>query len=148
TYATAVAFIVATTLVVVDMLHTMYPDVPDETLVATLPGLMAGVLGTSTALLLTLAVVVRPLTPTRLRLLPGWETGATLAAAVLGMLALSQALDSLAVVVGLGDSPALMLIRRTLEGTTGPDLFGAVVVVGLIAGTAEEVFFRGYMQSW
>jgi uncharacterized protein len=148
TYAAAVVFILLSGLVVVDMLHTMYPDVPEETLLATLPGLMAGILGTSTALLLTLVIVVRPLTPARLRLRPGWETGPTLAAAVLGTLALSQALDSLAVVVGVGDSPALTLIRRTLEGTTGPDLFGAVVVVGLIAGSAEEIFFRGYMQSW
>ena len=92
-------------------------------------------------------LVVRPLTPARLRLLPGWETGVTLAVMVLGVLALGQALESLTIVIGLGDSPTLVLIRRLLEGTAGPDLFGAVVVLGLIASTAEEIFFRGYMQS-
>ena len=141
------AGIFATTGIAIETLHTMYPDVPETTLLGTLPGLMAGSLAASTGLLLTLVLVVRPLTPARLRLLPGWETGPTLAVAVLGLLALGQALESLAVVVGLGDSPALVLIRRMLEGTVGPDLFGAVVVLGLIAGSAEEIFFRGYMQS-
>ena len=147
TYAAAVAGIFATTGIAIETLHTMYPDVAETTLLGTLPGLMAGSLAASTGLLLTLVLVVRPLTPARLRLLPGWENGPTLAAAVLGLLALGQALESLAVVVGLGDSPALVLIRRMLEGTIGPDLFGAVVVLGLIAGSAEEIFFRGYMQS-
>ena len=147
TYAAAVAGIFATTGIAIETLHTMYPDVPEATLLGTLPGLMAGSLAASTGLLLTLVLVVRPLTPARLRLLPGWETGPTIAAAVVGLLALGQALESVAALVGLGDSPALALIRRMLEGTTGPDLFGAVVVLGLIAGTAEEIFFRGYMQS-
>jgi len=147
TYAAAVAGIFATTLIALERLHTMYPDVPEATLLGTLPGLLAGSLAASTGLVLTLVLVVRPLTPARLRLLPGWETGPTLAVMVLGLLALGQALESLTIVVGLGDSPALVLIRRLLEGTLGPDLFGAVVVLGLIAGTAEEIFFRGYMQS-
>ena len=147
TYAAAVAGIFATTGIAIETLHTMYPDVPEATLLGTLPGLLAGSLAASTGLVLTLVLVVRPLTPVRLRLLPGWETGATLAVMVLGLLALGQALESLTIVVGLGDSPALVLIRRLLEGTMGPDLFGAVVVLGLIAGTAEEIFFRGYMQS-
>jgi len=148
TYAAAVAGILATTGIAFETLHAMYPDVPEATLQGTLPALIAGSLATSTALLLTLVLVVRPLTPARLRLVPGWETGPTLAAVVLGGVAFSQTLDSLAVVVGLGDSPVLALIQRMLEGTTGPDLFGAVVVLGLIVGTAEEIFFRGYMQSW
>ena len=37
--------------------------------------------------------------------------------------------------------------RRVLETAVGPDLFGAVVVFGVIAGAAEELFFRGYMQT-
>src|SRR5215470_19756264 len=147
TYAAAVAGILATTGIAFETLHTMYPDVPEATLQSTLPALIAAVLATSAALLLTLVLVVRPLTPARLRLLPGWETGPTLVAVVLGAVAFSQTLDSLAIVLGLGDSPVLVLVRRMLEGTTGPDLFGAVLVLGPIASTAEEVFFRGYMQS-
>jgi len=147
TYAAAVGGILATTQIAMETLHTMYPDVPEATLLDTLPGLMAVGLGTATGLVLTLVLVVRPLTPARLRLLPGWETGVTLAVMVLGVLALGQTLESLTIVIGLGDSPTLVLIRRLLEGAVGPDLFGAVLVLGLIASTAEEVFFRGYMQS-
>jgi uncharacterized protein len=147
TYAAAVAGIIATTQLAVETLHSMYPDVPEATLLDTLPGVVAASLSASTALVLTLVLVVRPLTPVRLRLLPGWESGSTLAVMVLGLLALGQTLDSLTVAIGLGEGPTLVLLRRLLQGTVGPDLFGAVLVFGLIAGTAEEVFFRGYMQS-
>jgi uncharacterized protein len=148
TYAIAVVGILASGKTTFDTLHAMYPDASEESLLSTLPTLIVGTLTTSTVLVLTLVLVARALTPARLRLLPGWETGPTLVAAVLGTLALSRALDSLAVVVGLGDSPSLVMIRQMLVGTTGPELFGAVVVLGLIAATAEEIFFRGYMQSW
>lgn len=147
TYAAAVAGIFATTGIAIETLHTMYPDVPEATLLGTLPGLLAGSLAASTGLLLTLVLVVKPLTPARLRLRPGWETGPALAVMVIGLLALGQALDSLTIVLGLRESQAIVLIRRLLESTAGPDLFGAVVVLGVIAGSAEEIFFRGYMQS-
>jgi len=39
------------------------------------------------------------------------------------------------------------VIRRALAGAVGPDLFLAVVVIGVLAGTAEEAFFRAYMQT-
>src|SRR5262245_25756211 len=94
TYAAAVAGIFATTSIAIETLHTIYPDVPEATLLSTLPELIAGSLAASTGLLLTLVLVVRPLTPARLRLLPGWETGPTLAVVVLGLLALGQALES------------------------------------------------------
>jgi membrane protease YdiL (CAAX protease family) len=147
TYLAAVAGIFATTGIAVEVLHSVYPDVPELTLVRTLPGLLAGSLAASSGLLLTLMLVVRPLDPVRFRLLPGGETGSTLAAAVLGLLALGQALDSLTVLLGLDARGSLQLIRRALEGTTGPDLFGAVVVLGVVAGASEEIFFRGYMQA-
>jgi uncharacterized protein len=147
TYAAAVGAIFVTTAIAIETLHTIYPDEPETKLLETLPGLMAGTLAASTGLLASLALFVRSLTPARLRLLPGWETGPTIAVAVLGLLALGQALESVTVLVGLADSPALVLIRRMLQGTTGLDLFGAVIVLGLIAGSAEEIFFRGYMQS-
>src|SRR5438876_11835505 len=41
----------------------------------------------------------------------------------------------------------MVIVRRVLEGAVGPDLFGAVLVFGVIAGIAEELFFRGYMQT-
>jgi membrane protease YdiL (CAAX protease family) len=147
TYLAAVAGIFATTGVAIEVLRSVYPDVPEATLVRTLPGLLAGSLAASAGLLLTLLLVVRPVDPARLRLLPGWETGPTLLVATLGLLALGQALDSLTVLAHVDDRGSLQLIRQLLEGTTGPDLFGAVVVLGVVAGGAEEIFFRGYMQS-
>src|SRR6267142_5950272 len=95
TYLAAVAGMFATTQIAIDTLLTMYPDVPEARLLDTLPGLIAVSLGASTALVLTLVLVVRPLTPARLRLLPGWETGSTLVVMVLGALALGQALEAL-----------------------------------------------------
>src|SRR6185503_15753470 len=56
-------------------------------------------------------------TATALRLTPGTESGRALLVMTLGTLALGQTLDSL------------------------------VTLVGLVAGTAEETFFRGYMQT-
>jgi len=66
---------------------------------------------------------------------------------VLGMLALGQMLDSLTWLVGLGERGSMVIVRRVLETAVGPDLFGAVVVFGVIAAAAEELFFRGYMQT-
>ena len=147
TYLAAVAGIFATTSIAFEILRSVYPEVPTLTLVGTLPGLLAGSLAASSGLLLTLLLVVRPLDPVRFRLMPGGETGSTLAAAVLGLLALGQALDSLTVLLHLDDRGSLQIIRQALEGVIGPDLFGAVLVLGVVAGAAEEIFFRGYMQS-
>lgn len=147
TYLAAVAGIVATTGVAVETLRSMYPDVPDTALVGTLAGLLALSLAASSGLILTLLLVARPLEPARLRLLPGWETGPVLAAMTLGLLALGQALDSLTTLLGLADRGSLGLIRKVLQGAGGPDLFGAVLVLGLAAGASEEIFFRGFMQS-
>jgi membrane protease YdiL (CAAX protease family) len=147
TYLAAVAGIFATSAIAVEALHSIYPDVPTRSLIDTLPGLLALSLAASSSLLLTLLLVVRPLEPARFRLQPGGETGSTLFAAVLGLLALGQALDSLTVLLGLDARGSLQLIKRMIEGVRGPDLFGAVVVLGVVAGASEEIFFRGYMQA-
>src|SRR5207237_1596260 len=47
----------------------------------------------------------------------------------------------------LGGRGSLPAIRRALVGAEGGELFAAVVVLGVLAGTAEELFFRGYMQT-
>lgn len=147
TYVAAVAGIFATSGIAIVALKAMFPDVADQALLQSLPGLMAGSLASSTALIMTLLVIVQPTTPASLRLLPGWETGRALVVMVLGMLALGQLLDSLTWVVGWGDRGSMVFVRRVLESAVGPDLFGAVLVFGLIAGVSEEIFFRGFMLT-
>ena len=147
TYVAAVAGIVFGSVIAIAALKSIFPDVPDEALLHSLAALIAGSLASSFALVFTLLAIVQPTTPAALRLAPGWETGGALAVMALGMLTLGQALDSLTWLMGLGQHGAMMVVRRVLEGAIGPDLFGAVVVFGPIAGVAEELFFRGYMQT-
>jgi len=104
-------------------------------------------MASSAALIVTLLIVARPLAAAPLRLVPGRETADQLAAMVVGTLALGQALDSATLLAGLANRGAMAVIRRAIEGAAGPDLFAAVVVIGVLAGSAEEVFFRGYMQT-
>jgi membrane protease YdiL (CAAX protease family) len=147
TYAAAVVVVVATTWLAIGVLREVYPDVPETELVRTLPGLLAGSLAASSGLLLTLLLLVRPLDAARLRLRPGWESGPALAVMTLGLLSLGQALDSLTTLLALADRGSLPLIRQVLTGIRGSELVGAVLVLGVVAGSAEEIFFRGYMQS-
>jgi membrane protease YdiL (CAAX protease family) len=147
TYAAAVAGIFAVSGVAIIALVSAYPDVPEQTLLRSLPALLAGSVAASTALLLTIVLVVRPLEPGALRLRPGWESGRALGMMVIGILALGQSLDSVTTLAGLGDRSAMATIRSVLQQAAGADLFGAVIVIGVLAGTVEEIFFRGYMQT-
>jgi hypothetical protein len=147
TYVAAVAGIFATSFFAIVTLKAIFPDTPDQALLQSLAALIAGSLASSFALIFTLLAIVQPTTPTALRLAPGWETGRALGVMALGMLTLGQALDSLTWLAGFGERGTMVIVRRVLEGAVGPDLFGAVMVFGVIAGTAEELFFRGYMQT-
>lgn len=129
------------------VLASMYPEVPPATLLRELPGLLAGAIASSLALILTLLLANHGFAPARLRMRPGRESGRDIAVMILGMLSLGQALDSLTVLVGLGRHGALWDARQTLAGVAGEELFLAVVVIGPLAGAAEEVFFRGFMQG-
>jgi membrane protease YdiL (CAAX protease family) len=91
--------------------------------------------------------VVRPFELGRLRLRPGRERGRTLLLIILGTLGLGQALDSAVMLLGLAHRGAMAVIRRALEGAAGGELFLAVVLIGVLAGAAEEIFFRGYIQT-
>ena len=146
-YLLAFVSIVGFSLIAAVMLRSASPELSEHEVFDGLPGLLAGGVASSTALLLTVLVVARPLEPARLRLVPGRETGAQLAAMILGTLALGQVLDSATILAGLGNRGAMAVIRRAIEGAAGPELFAAVVVIGVLAGSAEEVFFRGYMQT-
>ena len=146
-YVLAFAMIVVFSLLAGAIVRELYPEIPERQVFDGLPGLIAGGIASSAGLALTVAAVTRPLAPAALRLLPGWETGPALGVMVVGMLALGQALDSLAMLAGLGRQGTMVAIRRALEGAVGPELFLAVLVIGVLAGTAEELFFRAYMQT-
>jgi uncharacterized protein len=147
TYVAAVAAIFAVSGVAIVALLSAYPDVPEQTLLRSLPALLAGSVAASTALVLTILLIVRPVEVETLRLRPGWESGRVLAVMVIGLIALGQSLDSATTLAGLGERGSMKMIRTVLQGTAGPELFGAVLVIGLLAGSAEEIFFRGYMQT-
>jgi membrane protease YdiL (CAAX protease family) len=146
-YLVAVLTILLASLAALGALRAVHPDVPDIELLAGAAGLIAGGLASSMALVLTVALVSHPFEAAKLRLVPGRETGVDLGAAVVGMLALGQALDSVTMLTGLGRQGAMPAIRRALSGMEGGELFAAVIVLGLMAGAAEELFFRGYMQT-
>jgi hypothetical protein len=146
-YLVAILTIILASLAALGALRAANPDVPDAELLGGVIGLIVGGLASSTALVLTVVLVSQPFEAAALRLVPGRETGVDLAAAVLGMLALGQTLDSATMLTGLGRRGSMPAIRQALTGIDGGELFAAVVVLGLLAGAAEEVFFRGYMQT-
>jgi len=139
--------IVAFSFVAVAVVRSLYPELPERAALEGLPGLLAGSVASSVAFVLTALIASGSAAPAALRLVPGRETGRTLLLAIVGMLALGQTLDSLIVLTGLAHHGNILLIRQALAQATGPDLFLAVLVVGVLAGSAEEIFFRGYMQS-
>jgi hypothetical protein len=145
--AAAFVTIVAFSLVAAAAVRSLYPDLSDQAAFEGLPGLLAGSVASSAAFVLTALIASGGAAPAALRLLPGRETGRTLVLVVVGMLSLGQTLDSLTVLAGLAQHGNMVMIRRALAQAAGPDLFLAVLIVGLLAGTAEEIFFRGYVQT-
>jgi len=143
----ALVAIFALSLLAVAVVRSLYPDLSDRAALEGLPGLLALSIATSAAFVLTALIASGSPMPAALRLAPGRESGLTLVLGVVGMLALGQTLDSLTALARLGEHGSMAMIRQALAHAAGPDLFLAVLVVGVLAGTAEEVFFRGYMQT-
>lgn len=66
---------------------------------------------------------------------------------VVGLLCLSQAIDSGFALLGWSDLGTIGMMTRGIEQASGMTLALAVVTIGLGAGISEEMFFRGFMQT-
>ena len=146
-YGATFVGIVVVSLLAALVVHELYPELSPEAALQGLPGLVAGAVASSSVLAFAAFTATRPSQVVALRLLPGRERGVDLAAMIVGTLALGQALDSASMLIGLGQQGTMAMIRRALEGAAGPELFNAVIVIGVMAPAAEEIFFRGYMQG-
>jgi membrane protease YdiL (CAAX protease family) len=79
----------------------------------------------------------------RLRLLPSRVSTRGIAAMIVGVLALSQALESLTILLRVGPGANLDWIARSLAAAGPVGLLLAVLVIGGLAPVGEELFFRG-----
>jgi uncharacterized protein len=67
--------------------------------------------------------------------------------ALLGTISLAQVLDSLLRLLNLYDVSTLAKFDAALVGIGAARMVLAVIVLGPLTGFAEELFFRGYMQT-
>ena len=109
--------------------------------------LLAGVPASSLALIAIAFVAGGRPSGLTLPLCRGRIVGRGLAIVVLGTLALSQALESLTILLGVGPGPGLDWIARTMADAPPLGVLLAVLVVGVLAPVGEELFFRGYLQT-
>jgi membrane protease YdiL (CAAX protease family) len=68
-------------------------------------------------------------------------------AMVLGILALSNVLDGLLTLLDLADQGTLKLMTDVIGSARGGELALVLAVMALGAGLAEELFFRGFLQT-
>ncbi|HZA49470.1 MAG TPA: type II CAAX endopeptidase family protein [Myxococcaceae bacterium] len=67
--------------------------------------------------------------------------------ATLGALAIGQAFESAAALLSVPESESLMAIAKTAHEISIPAFLLLLFFGALLAGVAEELFFRGYMQT-
>jgi|JI10StandDraft_1071094.scaffolds.fasta_scaffold193813_3 membrane protease YdiL (CAAX protease family) len=81
----------------------------------------------------------------RLQATPRWfMTGL---AAMLQLLGFGMVASQVAIALGMGETGTLPLLRRAFSHLTPPLFVLSVLIVGVGAGVAEELFFRGYLLT-
>jgi membrane protease YdiL (CAAX protease family) len=114
------------------------------------PGLMAAVIAVAVVEILTIAAATQlSETPARLRLRLGRASVSpgVLAAAGGAMLLLSHGLDSLVQLLRFSGYGVHGLFFELFSEATPAQLAVAVLVIAALAGTVEEIVFRGYLQT-
>jgi uncharacterized protein len=119
----------------------------DENMPFSLKWLLATSAATELVLVGAVLVAARPFTLARLRLQGGRVSPGVLVAASLGAVALSHVLDTLIALLDLAQTGTVGAVSRALQTAHGSSLAAALAVVAVMAGFAEELFFRGYMQT-
>jgi membrane protease YdiL (CAAX protease family) len=123
-----------------DRLDAFYRTLPGVLLMATLSASWIGIVALAAGMLSTTPVVSRlGLEPTR----PSPWVWLLVPA---GGLAVNQAVDAAFSLVGGGRGALLDDLVKVLATARGPGLALAVLVVGVLSATCEELFFRGYLQ--
>jgi membrane protease YdiL (CAAX protease family) len=116
---------------------------------STLPGFLfaAAITAAWTGTVALVAGTLSPLTLTRrLGLAPSKLGRAAWVIIPLGALGLNQAVDAAFTLSGFGRGDTLEGLLHTLAGARGLMLAAAVLIVGALSATCEELFFRGYVQ--
>jgi membrane protease YdiL (CAAX protease family) len=112
--------------------------------------LIASVAATSSTLCLS-AILLGLVSPTpftvRLRLTGSGPRPWVWAVATVGAIAIGQAFESVASLAGIPESEPLAAVAKAAGETTVPAFALLLLFGALLAGIAEELFFRGYMQT-
>lgn len=117
-----------------------YGTLPGFLFAATIAGAWTGVLALAAGLLSPQPLAQRlGLERSRLGALGWWIVP-------LGALALNQAVDAGFELSGFGRGNMLEGVLKLLAGARGPMLAVAILIVGALSATCEELFFRGYLQ--
>jgi membrane protease YdiL (CAAX protease family) len=89
----------------------------------------------------------RPFTPARFGLVSGRARSLDVLLVAAGTVALADVVDSLVTLAGFSNSGSIAAMRQAIEGAAGWGLVATVSIIGPVAGFAEELFFRGFMQT-
>lgn len=117
----------------------------------TTPSALVVGIAVSTSVTAAVALIAARLSPTplreRLRLTRGHFDALDVLIATIGSLAFGEAFSSLMHLLGLMDGTSLDLFSE-LTSQMSPPMFAVALLFGSLgAGTAEELLFRGYMQT-